>query len=126
MYGIEDGGRKTEEEGRRSGFMPGRRYIELAKSGQRMARERSGGTYGFRSVLRHFVPCVIEERIRPVAFLVDDAGELAVVAVPRGGWDAGEALNTAKRRVLQKGSVSTVEQTRERGLYLDDNYNTAS
>ena len=100
MYGIEGGGRKTEEEGRRSGFMPGRRYIELAKSGQRTTREGSGGTYGFRSVLRHFVPCVIEERIRPVAFLVDDTREDARVVRERRRRLSRKPLDASECRVL--------------------------
>ena len=48
---------------------------------------------------------VFEEDVRPVAFLVHDAGEDTVVAGPgRRGW-ASEALDPAKGRVLRVISV---------------------
>ena len=64
------------------------------------------GTYVFGLLLGYEMPRAVEEDIRPVPLLVDDAGELMAVAVPRCSWTPGESLDSTEGRVLEGSSVT--------------------
>lgn len=66
------------------------------------------GTYVFRLLLWYEMPGAVEEDIRPVPLLVDDAGELMAVAVPRRSWTPSESLDSTEGCVLEGSSVSLV------------------
>ena len=48
----------------------------------------------------HIFSSAVNEDIRPVAFLVHDARELAIVVDPRRGWLPSKALDASKGGVL--------------------------
>ena len=67
------------------------------------------------------MPCVVEEDVRPAAFLVDDTPRVAGVVGPRSGRLAGKALDAAEGGVLYcvRRPVHYARRN-ELGLLLDD------
>ena len=63
---------------------------------------REWRTHGTGVVLWDFVSCVVDERVREVALLVDDALEVSFVVRERRLRLLREALDPAERRVLDE------------------------
>ena len=62
--------------------------------------------YLFGLILRNKMACALNEDVCPVAFLVDNTREIAVVVKPGGGWRSSEALDATKCCVLGEKSTS--------------------
>ena len=60
-----------------------------------------GTTHAGRGVVRDEVAGALDEDVRPVALLVDDAGLLPSVVEPRRRGAAREALHTAEGCILR-------------------------
>jgi hypothetical protein len=72
---------------------------------------------------RDQMPCVVEEDVRPAAFLVDDTPRVAGVVGPRSGRVASKTLDAAEGGILYcvRGYNMYIPRRRnELGLLLDD------
>lgn len=65
------------------------------------------------------MPRAVEEDIRPVPLLVDDAGKLMAVAVPRCSWTPSESLDPAEGRVLEGKSSASLAATNDTAADLN-------
>ena len=103
--------------------MPAELWLGTISLEHRLISEKHD-LYLFGLILRNKMACALNEDVCPVAFLVDNPREIAVVVKPGCGWRSSETLDTTKCCVLGEESMASLYYATRNGkirTYLYDN-----